>query len=92
LRDYRGRREGDWREKVDLTAHRYRVEDTCSGLSLLVSIGRRAVVPTPIAAGFLSIGSAIAGRDLHANGRTLEKVGLADTSRADMAALLQRGG
>lgn len=67
------------------------VEDTCIGLSLLVSIGRWLRVPTPLATGFMSIGSAIAGRDLYADGRTLEKLGLADKSRSDVAALLQRG-
>jgi opine dehydrogenase len=82
---------GDWREKIDFTSHRYMLEDTSIGLSLLVSIGRWAGVPTPIAEGFLAIASALAGQDLYAQGRTFERLGLAGLSRRQMADLLQKG-
>jgi opine dehydrogenase len=82
---------GDWREKIDLKTHRYMMEDTRLGLSLLVSAGRWAGVPTPIAAGLLTIASAIVGRDLYAEGRTLESFGLADRSREQMVTLLSEG-
>ncbi|WP_241073787.1 NAD/NADP-dependent octopine/nopaline dehydrogenase family protein [Achromobacter insuavis] len=82
---------GDWRETIDLGTHRYMLEDTRLGLSFLVSTGRWAGVPTPVAQGLLSVASAVTGRDLYAEGRTLEALGLNTLSRADMAALLAQG-
>ncbi|WP_202507742.1 MULTISPECIES: NAD/NADP-dependent octopine/nopaline dehydrogenase family protein [Amycolatopsis] len=82
---------GDWREKIDLHQHRYMVEDTRLGLSLLVSAGRWAGVPTPVAEGLLTLGSAITGRDFYAEGRTFENLGLADLDRAGLTKLLQDG-
>ncbi|MCC8397029.1 NAD/NADP octopine/nopaline dehydrogenase family protein [Paraburkholderia sp. MMS20-SJTR3] len=82
---------GDWREKIDLKAHRYMLEDTRLGLSLIVSTGRWAGVPTPVAQGLLSIASAVAQRDLYREGRTLENLGLASLSRDAMRELLKRG-
>jgi opine dehydrogenase len=82
---------GDWREKIDLRTHRYMMEDTCIGLSFLVSVGRWAGVETPIAESFLAIASAITGRDLYAEGRTFEALGLSSLSRKQMSDLLQKG-
>jgi len=82
---------GDWREHIVLTEHRYMLEDTRFGLSLISSVGKWAGVPTPIAAGFLAIASAIVGRDLYAEGRTLESLGLDALSREGMRKLLQEG-
>ena len=82
---------GDWREDIDLKSHRYMLEDTRLGLSLIVSVGKWAGVPTPIAAGLLSIASAVSERDLYAEGRTLENLGLSDLSRTEMQSLLYSG-
>lgn len=82
---------GDWRETIDLHTHRYMLEDTRLGLSFLVSTGRWAGVPTPVAQGLLNIASAITGRDLYAEGRTLERLGLDRLSRSGMAELLEQG-
>lgn len=82
---------GDWRENIDLQQHRYMLEDTRLGLSLLVSIGRWLNVPTPVAQGLLSLASAVCGRDLYAEGRTLEQFGLEKLSRAQMSELLAEG-
>ena len=82
---------GDWRETIDLHTHRYMLEDTRLGLSFLVSTGRWAGVATPVAQGLLAVASAITGRDLYAEGRTLERLGLDRLSRASMAELLQEG-
>ena len=82
---------GDWREHIVLTEHRYMLEDTRLGLSFISSVGRWAGVPTPIASGFLAIASAITGRDLYAEGRTLEGLGLAALRDADMRRLLGEG-
>ncbi|MCY1427884.1 hypothetical protein D9M71_437500 [compost metagenome] len=56
-----------------------------------MSVGRWAGVPTPVAQGLLSIASVVAARDLYAEGRTLENLGLATLSRAQMTELLTRG-
>lgn len=82
---------GDWRENIDLQQHRYMLEDTRLGLSLLVSVGRWAGVPTPVAQGLLALASAVTGRDLYGEGRTLENLGLAELDREQMAALLHDG-
>ena len=82
---------GDWREEIDLKNHRYMLEDTRLGLSLIVSVGRWAGVPTPVAEGLLNIASAVCERNLYSEGRTLENLGLADLSRDQMHELLQNG-
>lgn len=82
---------GDWREHIVLREHRYMLEDTRLGLSFIVSVGKWLRQPTPIASGFLAIASAIVGRDLYAEGRTLERLGLADMSRKQMRTMLSDG-
>ncbi|MEU3710862.1 NAD/NADP-dependent octopine/nopaline dehydrogenase family protein [Streptomyces catenulae] len=82
---------GDWREPVDLLHHRYLTEDTRLGLSFLVSTGRWAGCPTPVAQGLLSIASAVTGTDLYARGRTWESLGLAGLTRPALRELLQEG-
>ena len=57
-----------------------------------MSTGRWAGVPTPVAQGLLSVASAVTGRDLYAEGRTLEALGLHGLSRSAMATLLAQGG
>ena len=71
---------GDWREDIDLTSHRYVLEDIRLGLSFISSVGNLTNTPTPIADGILSIASAFTGRDLYAEGRTLESLGLGHLS------------
>jgi len=82
---------GDWRENIDLLGHRYMVEDTRLGLSLMSSLGQLAGLDLPLINGFLSIGGAITGTDFKATGRTLASLGLDGLSRDDLAALLQSG-
>lgn len=82
---------GDWREKIDLLGHRYMLEDTRLGLSLLVSVGRWAGVGMPVAEGLLSVASAVTGRNLCAEGRTLENLGLDGLSRNELRQLLTEG-
>jgi opine dehydrogenase len=82
---------GDWREHIVLTEHRYMLEDTRLGLSLLSSVGKWAGVPTPLVNAFLAIGSAITGRDFYAEGRTLESLGLSGLGRAEMRNMLHEG-
>jgi opine dehydrogenase len=82
---------GDWKEKLDLTRHRYMTEDVGYGLAFLVSVCDWAGVPCPLARAFLSIGSAVTGQD-YANGpRTLGALGLAGHDRTRMRTLLRDG-
>jgi opine dehydrogenase len=82
---------GDWREPLDLRTHRYMREDVACGLSLLVSLGEWAGVPTPVARGLLEVASALVGEDLYATGRTLEALGLAGCTREEMRRRLAEG-
>ena len=78
----------DWRERIVLTEHRYMREDVEHGLAFLVSVCEWAGVPCPVAAGLLALGSAVVGKDLRREGRTLENLGLARFSREEMRARL----
>jgi opine dehydrogenase len=82
---------GDWREYIDLNGHRYMVEDTRLGLSLMASLGELAGLDLPLINGFLAIGGAITGSDFKATGRTLSSLGLDGLSRDELAAFLQSG-
>lgn len=82
---------GDWRERLELTRHRYMLEDTRMGLSFLASVGRLAGVATPLVDAFLAIGSAIVGEDFHRTGRTIESLGLGGLDRAALQRLLREG-
>ncbi|MCC6776442.1 MAG: NAD/NADP octopine/nopaline dehydrogenase family protein [Hyphomicrobiales bacterium] len=82
---------GDWREHIVLTAHRYMLEDTRIGLSLLISVGALAGVAMPLAQAFMSIGSAICGEDFMQTGRTLAGMGLGTLDRRALQDLLRTG-
>jgi opine dehydrogenase len=82
---------GDWREHIDLRAHRYMIEDTALGLAFMVSVARWAGCDAPVAEGLLALAGAILGRDLTQGPRTLEALGLASLSRAEMTRLLDEG-
>jgi len=79
----------DWRERIVLTEHRYMREDVEHGLAFLVSVCEWAGVPCPVARGLLNIGSAVVGKDLRKEGRTLENLGLASLSKDELKARLQ---
>ena len=60
-------------QKVD---SRYISEDVPQGLVMLESLGKAVNVPTPITTSFIEIATAALGRDMRAEGRTLERLGL----------------
>lgn len=66
----------DWREKIVLSEHRYMLEDTRLGLSLLVSLADAAGVEVPVARSLMSLGGAIVGEDFMKTGRPVSKLGL----------------
>jgi len=83
---------GDWREPIDLRAHRYMREDVAFGLAFLVSAARWAGVAAPVASGLLAIASAALGEDLYGTSpRTLEALKLSTLDRATMIKLLREG-
>ncbi len=82
---------GDWREHIDLHSHRYVTEDTELGLAFLASVARWAGVDAPIAQGLLAITGGFLGRDLRAGERTLDSLGLAGLSLAELKRLLHEG-
>jgi opine dehydrogenase len=59
-------------------------EDVEHGLAFLVSVCEWAGVACPVARGLLALGSAVLGRDLRASGRTLETLGLATLTPAQL--------
>ena len=59
--------------KVD---SRYISEDVPQGIVMLEAIAKSMDIPTPICSGLISIASAALGRDLRAEGRTPEKLGV----------------
>jgi opine dehydrogenase len=82
---------GDWREHIELTQHRYMLEDVRIGLSFLVSVGELAGLPTPLAHAFLTIGGAICGEDFMQTGRALTSLGLGGLDRAALQKMLAEG-
>ncbi len=82
---------GDWREHIELHSHRYISEDTELGLAFLASVARWAHVDAPIAQGILAIVGAFLGRDLRHGPRTLEALGLATLTPAQMQTTLHDG-
>ena len=82
---------GDWREHIDLHTHRYITEDTELGLAFLASVARWAGVDAPIAQGLLAITGGFLGRDWRGGERTLDALGLAGLSRAQLQQLLHAG-
>lgn len=82
---------GDWRENIDLYAHRYITEDTELGLAFLASAARYADVDAPIAHGLLAIVGGFLGRDLRKGPRTLEALGLSGMTPAQLKQRLHDG-
>ncbi|MBX9751902.1 MAG: NAD/NADP octopine/nopaline dehydrogenase family protein [Roseococcus sp.] len=82
---------GDWRERIVLTEHRYMLEDTRLGLSLIISAAALAGVEVPLARGFSAIGAAIRGDAPNHEGRTLANVGLGGMDRAQVTEVLRHG-
>jgi opine dehydrogenase len=81
---------GLWSEVITFE-HRYVTEDVALGLSLFESAGRLAGADTPAVSGLLSVFGALLGRDLRANGRGLDRLGLGDLVRREIREVLHDG-
>jgi opine dehydrogenase len=82
---------GDWRENIDLYAHRYITEDTELGLAFLASAARFAGVDAPIAHGLLAIVGGFLRRDLRLGPRSFEALGLDTLGKPELARRLHDG-
>lgn len=82
---------GDWHEKLNLSTHRYMSEDVAVGLAFLVSVGEWLGQSMNVSKGLLSIASVTSGRDLRSEGRTMERLGLADMSVDQVQSMLAEG-
>ena len=82
---------GDWRESIDLKAHRYMLEDARLGLSFLTSISRWLGFSAPIIEGLLAISSIVAEIDLYKEGRTFENLGLSKMKPEELKRILFQG-
>ena len=71
--------------------HRYVTEDVPYGLVLMSSLGRAMGVPTPTCDHIIRVVSSIADRDVPAEGRTRENLGLGALSREELLAFLAHG-
>jgi opine dehydrogenase len=76
-----------WRERLPFE-HRYLTEDVGVGLVLWSSLGRALGVPTPLADACIALASALLGRDLRTQGRSLERLGLAGLDPGHLRARL----
>jgi opine dehydrogenase len=82
---------GNWHEHLDLSSHRYMLEDVAMGLAFLVSVGHWAGVRCPVAAGLLAIAEAANGGGFRGRTRTLQSLGLAEYGRDALRNLLWEG-
>lgn len=55
---------------------RYLIEDVPNGLGLLSSLGAKANIPTPLCDSLILVASCLLNRDLRAEARTVERLGL----------------
>ena len=77
-----------WREQLAFD-HRYIVEDVAIGLVLWSALGRVLALATSVTDALIEISEALTGRDFRAEGRTLERLGLAGLTAAEIRERLQ---
>jgi opine dehydrogenase len=78
-----------WTPTPPTLQHKYVVEDVPCGLVAMSSLGHAAGVGTPVIDGLVALTSAMLGRDLRAEGRTLDALGLAGKSVAEIRAIAE---
>ena len=80
-----------WTPTPPSLRHKYVVEDVPCGLVAMSALGQAAGVATPVIDGLVALTSAMLGRDFRAEGRTLERLGLAGRSAADVKRIMEHG-
>jgi opine dehydrogenase len=71
--------------------HRYLSEDVPCGLVPMAALGQAAGVPTPAIDGVVAVASAMTRRNFRVEGRSLERLGLAGQSMAQIQQILSQG-
>lgn len=71
--------------------HKYVTEDVPCGLVAMSALGGAAGVPTPVIDGLVALTSAMLGRDFRAEGRNLQRLGLAGKTAAEIRAIAEAG-
>jgi opine dehydrogenase len=71
--------------------HKYVTEDVPCGLVAMAGLGRAASVPTPVIDGLIALASAMLRRDFRAEGRNLDRLGLAGKTVAEIRAIAENG-
>lgn len=71
--------------------HRYLFEDVPASLVPLASLGRLAGIPVPTFDTLIDLAERVTGRDYHATGRSLERMGLAASSVEKIVARAEYG-
>jgi len=72
-------------------AHRYILEDVPTGLVPMVSLGKMLGVEMPTMEGVIQLTSCLVGRDLRAEGRTVENLGLSGLTIRQIQRLVMEG-
>lgn len=75
----------------DTMQHRYITEDAQVSVSLLVSVARKLGISIPYTEGMVAIASGLNDTDYYGQGRTLENLGLADMTMAEIEEYLETG-
>jgi len=71
--------------------HKYVTEDVPCGLVAMSALGGAAGVPTPVIDGLVALTSAMLHRDFRAEGRNLDRLGLAGKTPAEIRAIAEAG-
>lgn len=79
---------GEFKGPVPTIPPRYVTEDVPSALVPMASIARKVGVPTPVLDLLINLASLVKGVDYWKEGRTLEKMGLADKSIKEILAIV----
>jgi opine dehydrogenase len=80
-----------WTPTPPSLQHKYVVEDVPCGLVAMSGLGQAAGVATPVIDGLIALTSAMLRRDFRAEGRNLERLGLAGKGVAQIRALVESG-
>ena len=80
-----------WTPTPPSLQHKYVVEDVPCGLVAMSSLGRAAGVVTPVIDGLIALTSAMLGRDLRAEGRNLDRLGLGGKSVSEIHSIMETG-
>jgi opine dehydrogenase len=80
-----------WTPTPPSLQHKYVVEDVPCGLVAMSGLGRAAGVATPVIDGLIALTSAMLRRDFRAEGRNLDRLGLAGKSVTEIRSIVENG-